>query len=233
MFALAFRPQPMPWPMTGMIEPMAALPLESNQGLLQDKMPPMPAYTSTLTDAELVARLAHGDEAAFGELYDRYNALAYGLALRVTNHSARAEEIVQDSFMKLWRNPRSFDATKASLSTFLITMVRNAAIDALRAERPTNSLDDEEGNPLPIASLRTGPLEQAELMQHGDNIRAAMRKLSEAHRRTVELAYFEGQSREEIAIAMAVPVGTVKSRLKYALDKLRASLGFLLVPEES
>jgi RNA polymerase sigma-70 factor, ECF subfamily len=180
---------------------------------------------STLSDAELVARFAWHDEAALAEIYDRYVGALFGLASRVCHSSGRAEEIVQDTLMKLWHNPKLFDPSKAALSTFLLTLTRNAAIDALRRERPTSPLEDETGEPLPIASSLALPLEQAELTELSVRVRQAMLQLSEAHRQTVELAYFKAASREEIAQAMNVPVGTVKSRLKYALDKLRAHLG--------
>ncbi len=191
------------------------------------RMPVMNALSgvSTLSDADLVARLAWQDEAALSELYDRYSSALFGLALRVSGSRERAEEIVQDTIMKLWRNPKLFDASRAALSTFLLTLVRNAAIDALRRERFTVPLEDEEGELLPLAADTLSPLEQAEFEQTSVRVRLAMAELSVAHRQTVELAYFRGASREEIAAEMNVPVGTVKSRLKYALDKLRATLG--------
>jgi RNA polymerase sigma-70 factor, ECF subfamily len=178
-----------------------------------------------VSDAELISRLVSSDESAFGELYDRYSGVAYGVALRVSGSPERAEEVVQDAFMKLWRNPSGFDPSRAALSTYLLTLVRNASIDMLRRSRPTTPLEDEEGELLPIASLEAGPLERAELSQLAIRVRGAMTELSVAHQRTVELAYFKGASREEIALEMNVPVGTVKSRLKYALDKLRSVLG--------
>jgi RNA polymerase sigma-70 factor, ECF subfamily len=189
------------------------------------KMRPMQTLHSALSDAELVARFAWQDEAALAEIYDRYINALFGLASRVCNSRERAEEIVQDTLMKLWRNPKLFDPNKAALSTFLFTLIRNASIDALRRERSTTPLEDEAGEPLPIASTLASPLEHAELTQLSIRVRQAMVELSEAHRQTVELAYFKGASREEIAQAMSVPVGTVKSRLKYALDKLRTHLG--------
>lgn len=187
----------------------------------------MPIMGLDLSDADLVARFLWRDEAALSEIYDRYSSLLFGLAMRVSGSKERAEEIVQDAFMKLWRNPSLFDSSRAALSTFLITLVRNAAIDTLRRQRYSTPLEDEEGEPLPLASSIATPLEQAELAQTAVRVRAAMSELSEAHRRTVELAYFQGASREEIALEMNVPLGTVKSRLKYALDKLRATLGEL------
>ena len=190
------------------------------------KMLVMPEY-ATQSDATLMSRLEALDELAFAEIYDRYAGLLYGVALRVCSSSLKAEEIVQDTMMKLWRNPRGFDATRGALSTFLLTLTRNAAIDALRRERPTSSLTDEEGEALPIPSADSGPLERAELEAVSVRVQAALLGLSDAHRRTVELAYFRGSSREEIALEMNVPVGTVKSRLKYALDKLRGTLAEL------
>jgi RNA polymerase sigma-70 factor, ECF subfamily len=186
---------------------------------------PLMGLLPDLSDADLVARFLWRDEAALSEIYDRYSSLLFGLAMRVSGSKERAEEVVQDVFMKLWRNPGLFDPSRAALSTFLITLVRNASIDTLRRERFTSPLEDEEGEPLPIATNRPSPLEQAELAQTVVQVRAAMASLSEAHRQTVELAYFKGASREEIALEMDVPLGTVKSRLKYALDKLRAALG--------
>lgn len=190
------------------------------------KMLVMPEY-ATQSDATLMSRLEALDELAFAEIYDRYAGLLYGVALRVCSSSLKAEEIVQDTMMKLWRNPRGFDATRGALSTFLLTLTRNAAIDALRRERPTSSLTDEEGEALPIPSADSGPLERAELEAVSVRVQAALLGLSDAHRRTVDLAYFRGSSREEIALEMNVPVGTVKSRLKYALDKLRGTLAEL------
>lgn len=191
------------------------------------KMLVMPEY-ATQSDAALMSRLEALDELAFAEIYDRYAGLLYGVALRVCSSSLKAEEIVQDTMMKLWRNPRGFDATRGALSTFLLTLTRNAAIDALRRDRhPTSSLTDEEGEALPIPSADSGPLERAELEAVSVRVQAALLGLSDAHRRTVDLAYFRGSSREEIALEMNVPVGTVKSRLKYALDKLRGTLAEL------
>ncbi len=182
-------------------------------------------YTMSLTDAQLMQRLALRDQNALSELYDRYSNLCYGLALRVAGNQQSAEEIVQDCFLKLWNEPQRFDPNRAALSTYIITMVRNKSIDTLRRRKPTSSLDDDEGQPLAIASNQPQPLERAQLAQNAEQVRAALLELTEVHRRTVELAYFEDASREEIATAMNVPVGTVKSRLKYALDKLRQSLG--------
>ncbi|WP_293912951.1 sigma-70 family RNA polymerase sigma factor [Deinococcus sp.] len=177
------------------------------------------------SDAELIARFALRDEAALGELYDRYSAAANGLALSIVREAALAQEIVHDSFLKVWARPTLFDPRRAAFSTFILTVVRHAAISRLRGVRYTLPLDDEEGAPLPLADPRVDLLEHTEQRQRAERVQAVLRELKPAQRETVERAYYQGETREAIAGAMGVPVGTVKSRLKYALDKLRGLLG--------
>ena len=174
----------------------------------------------------LPGRLQSRDESALAEVYDRLSNLLYGLAERICG-AHDAQEVVQDAMMKLWRDPRLFDPARGSLAGFLVVLTRHAALDRARRRRPERPLEDEEGAPLPIPHPGAGPLDAAETAWLGEHVRAALAVLSEAQRRTVERAYFGGETREEIATAMRVPVGTVKSRLKYALDALRATLGEL------
>ena len=176
------------------------------------------------SDAELIARFALRDEAALGELYDRYSAAANGLALSILRESALAQEIVHDSFLKVWAKPGLFDPRRAAFSTFLLTVVRHAAISRLRGVKYTLPLEDEEGMPLPLADTRVDLLEHTEQQQRAERVQAVLRSLKPAQRETVERAYYQGETREMIAEAMGVPVGTVKSRLKYALDRLRGLL---------
>lgn len=183
------------------------------------------------SDAELVARFAVRDEAALGELYDRYSAVANGLALSVLKERALAQETVHDSFLKVWARPTLFDPARGAFSTFILTVVRHAAISRLRAVRYTLPLQDEEGLPLPLADSRVNLLEHSELQQRAERVQAVMQSLKPVQRETVERAFYRGQSREAIAEEMNVPVGTVKSRLKYALDRLRGLLGEDLAPE--
>jgi RNA polymerase sigma-70 factor, ECF subfamily len=177
------------------------------------------------SDAELIARFARRDEAALGELYDRYSAAANGLALSVLRDSALAQEIVHDSFLKVWARPTLFDPSRAAFSTFILTVVRHAAISKLRGVKYTLPLEDEEGAPLPLADPRVDLLEHTEQRQRAERVQAVLHSLKPAQRETIERAYYQGETREAIAEAMGVPVGTVKSRLKYALDKLRGLIG--------
>lgn len=176
-------------------------------------------------DAALIARFAQRDEAALGELYDRYSAVANGLALSILHERALAQEIVHDAFLKIWAKPSLYDPSRAAFSTFLLTMVRYAAISKLRGFKITLPLEDEEGAPLPLPDHRVNLLEHSEQRQRAERVQAVLRELKPVQRETIERAFYQGQSREFIAEAMQVPVGTVKSRLKYTLDRLRGLLG--------
>lgn len=177
-----------------------------------------------ISDAELLIQLEKRDEGALSELYDRYVNAAYGLALRTLEDQDAAQEVVQDAFLKIWNQPRIFDPSRASFAAFFMTMVRNLAIDTLRKRKHASDLYNEEGELLPFEDQNLSLQERAELGALGHQVRQALSQLSAAHRETVERAYFKGESREEIAQAMGVPVGTVKSRLKYTLDRLRNHL---------
>ena len=164
------------------------------------------------------------DEAALGELFDRYSAAAHGLALYILKESAAAQDIVHDSFLKVWDRPQLFDPQRAAFSTFILTVVRHAAISRLRGVRFHLPLEDEEGLPLPLADDKVDLLTATEQRQVTERVRAVLATLKPAQRETVERAYYQGETREAIAEAMGVPVGTVKSRLKYALERLRGLL---------
>lgn len=176
-------------------------------------------------DAALLARFARRDEAALATLYDRHSRAAYGVALYILKDAAQAQDIVHDAFLKVWEKPGLFDPARASFPTFFLTVVRHAAISKLRGGRPTLPIDDPEGLPLPFPDERVNLQAGAEERARAEQIRAALHTLKPVQRETVERAFFRGETREDIAAAMSVPVGTVKSRLKYALDRLRGVLG--------
>ncbi len=175
-------------------------------------------------DAELVARLLRRDESALGALYDRHSGAMYGLALKLLSDADAAQEVVQDAFLNLWERPGRFDAGRAELRAYFLVVVRSRSLDRLRREKGHLPLFSEEGDEFPMPDERVDLQGAAEQVALSGQVRAALVGLSAAHRETVERAYFGDQSREEIAEVMGVPVGTVKSRLKYALDKLRGVL---------
>lgn len=173
-------------------------------------------------DAELAARLAARDEAALAELYDRYGGLAYSLALRILDDSGKAEDVVQEAFLKLWNGAPRFDESRGSLRAWLTTAVRNRSIDLLRGrsmhERRELALKPE------VRSAGAGPEEEAAGSMERAAVRAALGELPDEQRQSVLLAYFGGFTQAEIAELTGVPLSTVKGRMRLALEKLGAYL---------
>src|ERR1700730_5166630 len=175
-------------------------------------------------DLELAEGLAAGDVEALARLYDSYGALAYSVALRVLGDPGRAEDVVQDCFLKLWNNAERFDARRGSLRTWLITAVRNRSIDYLRG-RGAHERQERE---IPLNVEATGggadPWHDVALSIERDIIREALDNLPAEQRQAVELAYFGGYTHREIAEMVRVPLSTVKGRMRLALEKLHSYL---------
>jgi RNA polymerase sigma-70 factor (ECF subfamily) len=174
-------------------------------------------------DARLADRIRAGHTEALGELYDAYASTALATALRVLGDREEAEDVVHDAFVAVWRKIDRFDADRGSLRAWLMTVVRNRAIDRIRARRPKMDLDDADERSL----LRTGPnptWEDTLRNTSAVEVRAALAALPEEQRRAVELAYFEGYTYREVAEVTGVPPGTANGRLRLALAKLRDAL---------
>jgi RNA polymerase sigma-70 factor (ECF subfamily) len=176
-----------------------------------------------LIDARLIERVRTGDTGALGELYDRHASVALAVAQRVVGDRQEAEDVVHDAFVVVWRKVGRFDAARGSLRSWLLTIVRNRAIDRVRARRPATDLEDADERSL----LRTGPnptWEQALRRASATEVRAAIDTLPAEQRRAVELAYFEGYTYRQVAELTQVPPGTVNGRMRLALAKLRDAL---------
>ncbi|MDQ4034353.1 MAG: sigma-70 family RNA polymerase sigma factor [Chloroflexota bacterium] len=174
-------------------------------------------------DARLADRIRSGDVEALGELYDQHASAALATAMRVVGGRDEAEDVVQDAFVTVWRKIAGFDAKRGFLRGWLMTIVRNRAIDRVRARRATIDLDDADERSL----LRTGPnptWEDAVRRASAADMRAAMAQLPDEQRRAVELAYFEGYTYREVAHITGVAPGTANGRLRLALAKLREAL---------
>lgn len=175
-----------------------------------------------VSDAELAQQLARGDQAALAALFDRYGGLAYSIALRVIGDPGQAEDAVQDAFLKLWKGAAGFDPRRGSLRTWLVTAVRNRAIDYLRGrgahERRELDLDPDAG------SAQAGPEHEAMASLERAAVRAGLADLPAEQRRTIELAYYGGYTQNEIAELTQVPLSTVKGRMRLALEKLASYL---------
>jgi len=164
---------------------------------------------------------------ALSELYDRYSNLVFSVALRVINDHAAAEEITLDVFTRVWERASLYEQDRASLGTWLATLARNKGIDALRRlrSRPENWLDDTDEQAAASAETEAGPEEQTEIGMERARVRRAMADLPPDQRQTLEMAYFQGLTHREISEMTGAPLGTVKTRMRLAMQKLRQALG--------
>lgn len=160
----------------------------------------------------LVARAAAGDEGAMGELYDRYARTLYGFGRRRLRDPDLAEELVQRVMTKLWRLAGSYDASRASVRTWVFMIARSAVVDLHRRRDSATPVADVE---------EPGESDKLDRLLRAEAVRAALERLSPPHREVLELAYFGGRSQSEVAEALQLPLGTVKSRTYYALKALR------------
>lgn len=181
------------------------------------------AHMTSTTDEELIARLARGsDEQALSELYDRYQAAMYGLAMRITNDAGLAEDAVQEAFVGVWRNAGRYSDGRASVRTWILSITHHRCIDLVRRRRAVGSLPENDE----AHEALTAPDVWPEVARAADAkaVRTAMDALPDGQRLAIELAYFGGLTQTEMAERMAIPLGTVKSRVRLALGSLRREL---------
>lgn len=174
-------------------------------------------------DRVLMRRVANGDAAAFEAVYDRYEAQAFGLALKIVRNRAAAEEVTQDAFLSLWRGAHSFDADRGALGSWVLSVVRYRAVDSLR-RGARHTRHDNHGELL-LERLESDERtdRQVEEREQARTARLLIETLPSEQREVIELAYFGGFSQSEIAHHVGVPLGTVKGRARMALEKLRSS----------
>lgn len=183
-----------------------------------------------VSDSQLVWRMRGQDEEALGLLYDRHGGIAYGLALRMLRDRASAEEVVQDAFVSIWRSAGAYAPDRASVRTWLLTIVRRRAIDRLRHVASKEQAAPIEGGPELVAGSDTW--RQASEAIRADAVRSALGDLPSDQLKVLEMAYFGGLSQTEIADASGVPVGTVKSRTRLGLARLKSLLADTAAAED-
>ena len=179
-------------------------------------------FDNTTTDAQLLEGVAHRDESSLAALYDRYHLLAFSLALRVVNDRGRAEDVVQDAFLSVWRKAGSYAEGRGSVKTWLTSIVRNRAIDLVRARRESDG--DDESVLLALRDPRPGVVEQVTAALDRHAIRDAIAELPLEQRQAIAMAYFEGRSHSEISEVTGLPLGTVKSRIRLGMHRLKGLL---------
>jgi RNA polymerase sigma-70 factor (ECF subfamily) len=167
-------------------------------------------------DAALVAKMAAGDRQAMSELYLRHCGILLGLAVRIVKDRREAEDLLHDVFLEAWRAAKTFDPKRGRVRTWLAIRMRSRALDLQKSARVSRNAGD--------AALETLVDDSASASPDHARVRAALTELGADQRRVLELAYFEGLSCTEIAERIAIPVGTVKSRLAAGLDRLRAGM---------
>ncbi len=180
-------------------------------------------------DTELITRAAGGDERAMAELYDRYGQVLYAVAYRIVGQRADAEEVVLDALAQAWREAARFEAGRGSVAAWLTTIARSRALDLVRArsrrDRITASAAAERPGASPgMGGWRPDPSSGVEYAERRTQVQNALESLSAPQRRAIELAFFEGLSQSEIAELLQEPLGTIKTRVRLGMQKLRESL---------
>ena len=165
-----------------------------------------------------LTRVKGGNQQAMTELFDQYSGMVYSVALRVLKDPGQAEDVMQEIFFQVWRNPEAFVSGRGSLGAWLAVMARNRAIDSLRKRRPTDSVDDV------VLASNSDLGSEVERNRMMEKVRGVLKDLPMEQEKSIELAFFEGLTHSEIAARTGDPLGTVKTRIRSALITLRKAI---------
>jgi RNA polymerase sigma-70 factor, ECF subfamily len=174
---------------------------------------------------EWVREAANGDQSALARLYDSTNRMVYGLILRIVSNTHTAEEVLLDVYLQIWRKAETYNASKGTVLAWLFTIARSRAIDALRSRAAKESGQQEPLDTAVAAVDRApSPEENSAISQRRQFVQQCLGELPAEQREAIELAYFRGLSHSEIAAALKQPLGTVKTRVRLGMARLRESL---------
>lgn len=191
--------------------------------LMDAKISAAPAWMSDAADPALLEAMQAGQVAALRVLYRRYGRLVYSLAFRVVGTAEEAEDVTQEIFLKLWQTC-DYNPQRGALSTYLSLMTRSRAIDWVRSRAARRRLAQRWETMNAATAAENAPLEWASIGEQAHHVRAALAELSPAEREVLEIAYYEGLSQSQISRRLDIPLGTVKTRSRQALKKLRRLL---------
>jgi RNA polymerase sigma-70 factor (ECF subfamily) len=173
---------------------------------------------------DLLAQVAEGSQEAFSELYDQLAPRVFGLVRRLLKDFAQSEEVAQEVFLEIWQTASRYDPTKGGASTWILTMAHRRAVDRVRASQSSRNRDTRIGiRDFPTAYDSVA--ESVEITVEHERVAEAMSRLTELQRQAITLAYYGGFSHSEVAEQLHVPVGTVKTRLRDGMIRLRDELG--------
>ena len=171
---------------------------------------------------ELLQAIARGDEQALASLYDRYRLILFSLVLRILHSREEAEDVLQELFLQVWKRATDFDESRGRPFTWLVTLARSRAIDRLRSLNSRERAATESAHAVPDSWADA--VDDAIKSEQGEIVRRALGELPEEQRRALLLAYFEGLTQTEIAARLGSPLGTVKTRMRAGMIKLRELL---------
>jgi RNA polymerase sigma-70 factor (ECF subfamily) len=178
-----------------------------------------------ISDVELLQAIKDGDEQALASLYDRYRLILFGLILRILHSRSEAEDVLQEVFLQVWQRASSFEESRGRPFTWLVTLARSRAIDRLRSLGSRDRTANEAGREAEVTGATRDAVDDAIRSEQGETVRRALAALPDEQRSTLVLAYFEGLTQTEIAERQGAPLGTVKTRMRSGMIKLRELLG--------
>ncbi len=189
--------------------------------------PPSRRPADPAADAELLSRIRAGDRTAVDDLYERFRRPAFALARRILVDESLAEDVVQEVFLSVWRDPSAYDRARGSFSSWLLSVVHHKAVDAVRREESQRRRQNlaEEDFALDEAGAVRDVEEEAWTRVVADQVRSALQTLSQPQREALTLAYYGGYTQREVAALTGTPLGTVKTRMLVGMRRLKAELG--------
>jgi RNA polymerase sigma-70 factor, ECF subfamily len=181
----------------------------------------MNAGSAAFHESELIERIGKRDKSAFGEVYDRYSSLVMNIAWRILGERHEAEDTLQEVFLQVWNDAATFDPNRGGVSNWIGTITRSRAIDRLRSRKSRHYIDPALEDPLDLANDLVNPGRPEEIMESRLLVSRAIAALTEEQRVAIELAYYEGMSQSEIAETLGTPLGTIKTRIRDGLIRLK------------